>query len=559
MRYHRIAWLDHLPELWSTLEEWFAELGETHTSLAVLTFFRSPSAHRSWVTAAGAVLDAAALAQSTLAVPWSPQAGLCIRSGYLALREIADYFDVPYDSEPAPDAPISIAREEFDAAYEELGSAGVPVRPDRDRCWRDFAGWRVNYDAPLLALASITMAPYAPWSSDRSLRVPSSSDRPACDGRDRLRGAGAERPGRSASEEAPLAASTDGAGAVSATEPSHHSMPVVDACSHVEWNTSNACGAPASSDVGDVGADVAERRDEAAGLRDGDEVVEGAVDDEERAGLRVDVGDGGGVDVGRDVLVGRRAHDDLAHPPGDAASEAAIEPPEDLGEVVRAVHRDGAGHSGVDVLEARLVPGVARREREHRGQVAAGRPAGDHDARRIAAVLGDVLADPGERALRVDQVLGPLDPRAQLVVRRDADPARRAASRFMSGRPCVSFVPIVQPPPWIWSTTGASCSPDAGRYTSRRCRRPAPSAYRMSLIRSTVASRIDHGSTLDRGARRVPDPIGDARGEDAIELRRRRHAPRPPGGRALPSRRRPGRARSSRAMPRDHRARRARP
>jgi hypothetical protein len=170
-RYHNIAWTDHLPELWATWEQWFAELGETHTSLAVLTFFRSPSAHRSWVTAAGAVLDAAALAQSTLAIPWSPQAGLCIRSGFLALREIADYFDVRYDANPAPDTPISIARAEFDAVYQELGSAGVPVRPDRERCWRDFAGWRVNYDAPLLALAGITMAPYAPWSSDRSLRV----------------------------------------------------------------------------------------------------------------------------------------------------------------------------------------------------------------------------------------------------------------------------------------------------------------------------------------------------------------------------------------------------
>jgi hypothetical protein len=170
-RYHRIAWLEHLPELWATWELWFAELGETHTSLAVLTFFRSPSPHRSWVTTAGAVLDAAALAQSTLSVPWSPQAGLCIRSGYLALRDIADYFDVQYDSDPSPTTPISIDRAEFDAAYEELGSEGVPVRPDRDRCWRDFAGWRVNYDAPLLALTAITMAPYAPWSSDRSLRV----------------------------------------------------------------------------------------------------------------------------------------------------------------------------------------------------------------------------------------------------------------------------------------------------------------------------------------------------------------------------------------------------
>jgi hypothetical protein len=170
-RYHAIAWTDHLPELWAEWELWFAELGETHTSLAVLSFFRSPSADRSWVTASGAVLDAASLAQSTMAIPWAPQAGLCIRSGTLALCQIATYYDIAFDADPAPDAPISIAKEEFMAAYEELGGAGVPVRPDRERCWRDFAGWRVNYDAVLLGLASLTMAPYAPWSSDRSLRT----------------------------------------------------------------------------------------------------------------------------------------------------------------------------------------------------------------------------------------------------------------------------------------------------------------------------------------------------------------------------------------------------
>jgi hypothetical protein len=171
IRYHRIGWNDHLPELWREWEAWFAELGETHTSLAVLTFFRSPSADRSWLTAAGAVLDAASLAQSTLAIPWSPQAGLCIRSGTLALRDIAGYYDIPVDHDPAPDAPISIAKQEFFQAYEELGAAGAPIRPDRERCWRDFAGWRVNYDAVLLGLAALTMAPYAPWSSDRSLRA----------------------------------------------------------------------------------------------------------------------------------------------------------------------------------------------------------------------------------------------------------------------------------------------------------------------------------------------------------------------------------------------------
>lgn len=169
-RYHAINRDDSLPELWSEWEDWFADIAETHTSLAVLVYFRSPNPGRSWVTAAGALLDAASLAQSTLAVPWSPEAGLCIRAGSLALRELAQFYSIPFDPDPAPDDPISIARSEFDEAYGALAEFGVPVRPDRERAWRDFAGWRVNYDAVLLGLAGLTMAPYAPWSSDRSLR-----------------------------------------------------------------------------------------------------------------------------------------------------------------------------------------------------------------------------------------------------------------------------------------------------------------------------------------------------------------------------------------------------
>jgi len=185
-RFSAIGWNDRLSDVWSEWEVWFAELSETHTSLAVLSFFRSPSPDRSWVTAAGAVLDGASLAQSTLSIPWSPQAGLCIRSGSLALREIAAYFDLPFDADPDPGDAISIAREEFDAAYERLGSMGAPVRPDRERAWRDFAGWRVNYDAVLIMLAGLTMAPYAPWSSERSLRY----QRPSVVRRRRSRGAG---------------------------------------------------------------------------------------------------------------------------------------------------------------------------------------------------------------------------------------------------------------------------------------------------------------------------------------------------------------------------------
>ena len=43
------------------------------------------------------------------------------------------------------------------------------MKADLDRAWRDFAGWRVNYDRVLLAMAALTMAPDAPWSLDRSM------------------------------------------------------------------------------------------------------------------------------------------------------------------------------------------------------------------------------------------------------------------------------------------------------------------------------------------------------------------------------------------------------
>jgi hypothetical protein len=167
-RYARIGWLGGLPAIWDQWETWFVELEETHTSFAPLVWFRSPQPDHSWITAAGAVLDAAALSGSTLR-EHDPDAGLCVRAGYVALRRIADYFAIPYDPDPAPDDPISVAREEYDAVYERLAAAGVDLNPDRDQAWRDFAGWRVNYDVVLITLCALVMAPYAPWSSDRSV------------------------------------------------------------------------------------------------------------------------------------------------------------------------------------------------------------------------------------------------------------------------------------------------------------------------------------------------------------------------------------------------------
>jgi len=160
--------LDKLDELWVTWEQWFVDIEESHTSFPALVFFRSPQPDHSWVTAAGAVLDAASLILSSVDRPDTPEPQYMIRAGYLALRRVADFFGIPYDPDPPSDDPITIARDEFDEVYDRLAAAGIPVK-ERNQAWKDFAGWRVNYDVVLVALAGLTMAPYAMWSSDRSL------------------------------------------------------------------------------------------------------------------------------------------------------------------------------------------------------------------------------------------------------------------------------------------------------------------------------------------------------------------------------------------------------
>ena len=143
------------------------EVEESHTSQPALVFFRSPHPERSWITAAGCVLDTAAIVASTVQRDQHSEADLLLRTGFFALRRVADFFQIPYDPDPKPTDPISITRREFDLLCTELTAVGVPLKADRDRAWRDFAGWRVNYDQVLLQLCALVMAPPAKWSSDR--------------------------------------------------------------------------------------------------------------------------------------------------------------------------------------------------------------------------------------------------------------------------------------------------------------------------------------------------------------------------------------------------------
>lgn len=162
-----------LDELFGIWERWSAELAESHTTYPVLTRLRSPRSMSHWVTSLLAVMDAAAL---HLAVaPSSPpgiSARLCLRMGFVAVREIGTALGFPVDDDPDPDQPIGLPYEQFEAAVEMLRGLGYPVERTAEQAWPHFRGWRVNYETVTLGIARAVDAPPSLWSGPR--RWPSS-------------------------------------------------------------------------------------------------------------------------------------------------------------------------------------------------------------------------------------------------------------------------------------------------------------------------------------------------------------------------------------------------
>ena len=187
-----------------------------------------------------------------------------------------------------------------------------------------------------------------------------------------------------------------------------------------EPSTSKACWA-----YGQLGVDDRLRRHgaqvgrEASCLRRAREEVVGAVDHEERRRVVAQV-------VLRRCQLPRRTvvrERGGEHHALEVRLESLVGEPLVVDEVVDAVHRHRGLHRRVDVLETGLELGLVRRERGERGEVTARRSAGQRHERRVAAVLGDVLLDPGDGPLHVDDVGRPLRLRREAVVDRHADPA----------------------------------------------------------------------------------------------------------------------------------------
>jgi Ion channel len=159
---------DDLRRCFAEWELWCARVLDSHVAYPILAFFRSSHDGESWVSALGAVLDAATLVAT--AVDGGPngqplptgQAILTVKGGAHLVEDVGQMLRIKGTGE------VMVEQSEFDQARERLKAAGLSLNPDRDAAWKKFCEVRSGYASTLNGLAAFLMSPPTQWIGDRS-------------------------------------------------------------------------------------------------------------------------------------------------------------------------------------------------------------------------------------------------------------------------------------------------------------------------------------------------------------------------------------------------------
>jgi len=160
--YASLGMLSDLPGLFATWETWAAEVLESHRAYPILPFFRSSHEGQSWVSALGAILDAATLLLTTVEGPARGPAEMLHRMGVHTLADLNVWCGLKCGPE------VGVERADWEAARQRLASVGFQVR-DSEEAWRSFRRARSDYGGPLNSMARHLLIPPAAWIGDRPL------------------------------------------------------------------------------------------------------------------------------------------------------------------------------------------------------------------------------------------------------------------------------------------------------------------------------------------------------------------------------------------------------
>ena len=150
-----------LARLFAEWEWWAAEVLDSHLAYPLLGFFRSSHDNESWVSALGAMLDAATLCETAVEAVAAGPATMLRRAGSHLVEDVTAYFRMEHEHGPG------VEREEFDAARDRLREAGYTLI-DGDRAWQKFSELRAGYAGDLNSMARFWAVPPAQWIGDRS-------------------------------------------------------------------------------------------------------------------------------------------------------------------------------------------------------------------------------------------------------------------------------------------------------------------------------------------------------------------------------------------------------
>lgn len=168
--YARLGLVDELPALFAEWERWTAEVLDSHVAFPLLGYFRSSHDNISWISALGAVLDAAALVLTTIRGVHRGQAEITKRVGAHLVEDIANNFHLSGDGS-------AVDREQFRHVFGRLAQAGYDLEPEEE-AWHRFAQARGSYAGRLEVLAAYWATPATLWDGPRKVGVSSAHVQP---------------------------------------------------------------------------------------------------------------------------------------------------------------------------------------------------------------------------------------------------------------------------------------------------------------------------------------------------------------------------------------------
>ncbi len=154
--YAKLGMIGELPALFAEWERWAAEVLDTHVAYPILGYFRSSHDNLSWVSALGAMLDAACLVTTTIRNVPRGQAKLMRRVGAHFVDDYSNYLGVRGDGS-------IVDRDQFEEVYRKLERVGDELEA-LEIAWPAFEGERAAYGARLEALADLWAMPATRWT-----------------------------------------------------------------------------------------------------------------------------------------------------------------------------------------------------------------------------------------------------------------------------------------------------------------------------------------------------------------------------------------------------------